>query len=105
MNKKQLAALAALPVAALALAAALPSSAQQTANQPLADILEPNARVERVGSGFKFIEGPVWSPQGQLFFSDIPAETIYLYTLASDSRVYGGRRLSDKFEIFRHPSG
>lgn len=32
--------------------------------------------VEKVADGFKFTEGPVWTPQG-LLFSDIPADTIY----------------------------
>jgi len=37
------------------------------------------AQIEKVLSGFKFTEGPVWVPDGFLLFSDIPANTIYKY--------------------------
>ena len=39
--------------------------------------IDPEAKVEQVVSGFQFTEGPVWHPDGYLFFSDIPANTIY----------------------------
>ena len=44
--------------------------------------------VETVAEGFKFTEGPVWLPTGDLIFSDIPADTIYK---------------ADR-SIFRHPT-
>ncbi len=34
------------------------------------------AKVERLGTGMKFIEGPVWMPAGFLVFSDIPANEL-----------------------------
>lgn len=40
-------------------------------------ILEDNAQIETVASGFQFTEGPVWHPAGFLLFSDIPANRIY----------------------------
>ncbi|MEO0836773.1 MAG: SMP-30/gluconolactonase/LRE family protein [Cyanobacteria bacterium J06642_3] len=59
----------------------------------LADILAPNAQVEKVAEGFEFTEGPIWHPDGFLLFSDIPANTIYKW------------QPQQKPEIFRQPSG
>ncbi|MBM3924693.1 MAG: SMP-30/gluconolactonase/LRE family protein [SAR202 cluster bacterium] len=39
--------------------------------------LVPDLKPERVATGFKFTEGPVWHPDGYLLFSDIPAAVIY----------------------------
>ena len=39
-------------------------------------IVPPGALIERVGGGFGFAEGPVWTSQGSLLFSDIPGNTI-----------------------------
>lgn len=64
------------------------TSQNQSAEQA---ILENNARLERIGSGFKFTEGPVWTPQNDLLFSDIPADTIYSWS-------------NGKTEVFRLPS-
>ncbi|MFP6873187.1 MAG: SMP-30/gluconolactonase/LRE family protein [Verrucomicrobiales bacterium] len=40
----------------------------------LSDILPDGAKVEKLGGGMKFTEGPVWfpSPENRLVFSDIP---------------------------------
>ena len=35
-----------------------------------------NLQIEKVGSGFHFTEGPVWSRDGYLIFSDIPSNRI-----------------------------
>jgi gluconolactonase len=48
--------------------------------------------LQRVATGFKFTEGPMWHPDGYLVFSDIPANTIYRLT-------------EDGAEVFRKPSG
>lgn len=32
---------------------------------------------EVIAEGFQFTEGPVWSPDGELLFSDIPANVVY----------------------------
>jgi gluconolactonase len=56
---------------------------------PIDSILDSKAKVERVASGFQFVEGPVWHPDGALLFSDIPANTIYQWTPgASEAVVY-----------------
>jgi gluconolactonase len=48
---------------------------------------------ERIATGFKFTEGPVWHPDGYLLFSDIPANRIIKWMP------------DGKPETFRHPSG
>ncbi|MDG1151462.1 MAG: hypothetical protein P8Q54_17165, partial [Akkermansiaceae bacterium] len=36
-------------------------------------LVQPNAKVKKLGDGMKFTEGPVWLPDEQkLIFSDIP---------------------------------
>jgi len=64
-----------------------------TKQHKLAEIIAPNAQVEKVVEGFEFIEGPLWHPDGFLLFSDIPADTIYKW------------QPGKKIEIFRQPSG
>lgn len=43
------------------------------------------AEVEKVASGFQFVEGPAWSPRGFLLFSDIPASRVV--QLSGEDRV------------------
>ena len=45
----------------------------------LDDIIDSDAKVERLATGFQFIEGPVWHPDGYLLFSDPNANVIYKY--------------------------
>jgi gluconolactonase len=60
----------------------------------LASILSNDSKVEKVASGFEFVEGPVWNSQGGfLLFSDIPANRIYKW---SQEKMV---------EVFRKPSG
>jgi len=62
------------------------------ADTDLSALLEPG-EPELIASDFEFTEGPVWHPDGYLLFSDIPANTIYKWTL------------DGKLEKFRSPSG
>lgn len=56
-------------------------------------LVNPDTELELLASGFKFIEGPVWNTaQGCLYFSDIPANTIY--------RFVEGKGV----DVYRHPS-
>ena len=48
----------------------------------------PSAKLERIASGFQFVEGPVWNDSLGLLFSDIPANTVYRWTPDSGARVY-----------------
>ena len=50
------------------------------------------AQVEQLATGFQFVEGPVWIPDGYLLFSDIPANRIVKWQ--------AGEGVSD----FRNPS-
>ncbi|GAI05087.1 unnamed protein product [marine sediment metagenome] len=56
------------------------------------ELVEPGS-LERIATGFRFTEGPLWHPDGYLLFSDIPANTIYKWV--PDGIV----------ETFRSPSG
>ncbi len=43
--------------------------------QEFADLIDPEAPVEQLGTGFTFTEGPLWHPREQfLLFSDMPAD-------------------------------
>jgi gluconolactonase len=57
-----------------------------------ARIIPANAKLERVATGFTWVEGPVWV-NGSLFFADIPSNTIRRWT--------PGKGVS----IFLQPSG
>jgi gluconolactonase len=46
------------------------------------------AAVERIATGFQFVEGPLWKDGVGLLFSDIPANTVYRWTPDSGARVY-----------------
>jgi gluconolactonase len=44
-------------------------------------LVYPSAELQRIGNGFQFTEGPIWDRKRQcLYFSDIPADTLYRYT-------------------------
>lgn len=59
----------------------------------LSRIVPAGAKIEKLAGGFKFIEGPVWSRDGTLLFSDIPNDVIHRWDPKS-------RQLSD----YRRPS-
>lgn len=48
------------------------------------DIIDPNAQVEQLGTGFIFTEGPLWHPVDQnLIFSDMPGDVRRRWSPAS----------------------
>lgn len=51
-----------------------------------------NLKVEKAAGGFRFTEGPVWSREGYLLFSDVPDNKIHRFTPGQGT------------EIFRDPS-
>lgn len=60
-------------------------------------------KVERAKTGFHFLEGPVWSKDGHLIFSDIPANKILRFTpgkaielLRENSGGANGNALDDR---------
>ena len=45
-------------------------------SEQLHELIDPEAVVEQLGTGFTFTEGPIWNPPGQyLLFSDMPGDT------------------------------
>lgn len=73
----------------------------------LTEIIAPDAQMEPLATGFQFLEGPVWLPeQGALVFSDIPGDTMYLWSSeASSIRNRGFSRSSDQRERPADPKG
>jgi gluconolactonase len=48
--------------------------AVQVKSDRLLELVDENAEVERLGTGFTFTEGPIWNPEGFLLFSDMPGD-------------------------------
>ncbi|MBO0694320.1 MAG: SMP-30/gluconolactonase/LRE family protein, partial [Acidimicrobiaceae bacterium] len=47
----------------------------QVKSQVLEELIDPEAKVEQVATGFTFTEGPIWNKQGKfLLFSDMPGD-------------------------------
>src|SRR5215471_10428019 len=44
-------------------------------------LVTPNATIDKVASGFQFLEGPLWRPSGNLWFSDLVGNILYQTTL------------------------
>ena len=45
-------------------------------SEQLHELVDANAEVEQIGTGFTFTEGPIWNPAGRyLLFSDMPGDT------------------------------
>lgn len=54
-----------------------------------AQVIEAGTRLEKVATGFRFTEGPVWDARrGCLLFSDIPANRIYCWHPGGETEVY-----------------
>jgi gluconolactonase len=49
---------------------------------------DPDVQVERVATGFRFTEGPAWSREGFLVFSDIPSDRIMKYAAGEKPVVF-----------------
>lgn len=54
--------------------------------QSLADIVD--GELELIAEGHAFTEGPAWSPEGYLLYSDIPANTIFRWTEGEGSVAF-----------------
>ena len=58
------------------------------------EVIDPEAPLERLGSGFDFTEGPVWHPRDRtVIFSDMPGDRMRIWSAEGDVRT------------FRQPSG
>jgi gluconolactonase len=47
-----------------------------------------NVKVEKAAGGFRFTEGPVWSRDGYLLFSDVPENKIHRFTPGKGTEVF-----------------
>jgi gluconolactonase len=45
-------------------------------------------KIDRVSAGHKFTEGPVWSPEGYLLFSDVPNDKILKFVPGKGTQIY-----------------
>ncbi|MFY0688451.1 MAG: sulfatase-like hydrolase/transferase [Cyclobacteriaceae bacterium] len=53
------------------------------------DIVSPSTKIEVIGEGFTWVEGPVWVESEQaLLFSDVPRNTIYKWTNANGIEIF-----------------
>ena len=88
-----------LVVSAFALAGILPvtpGQAQAPGEGPLvvqkdpalAELIDPNAKLEKIAGGFGFTEGALWVPKGYLLFSEMPGNVIYKWTPDGKVSVY-----------------
>ncbi|MDO5604423.1 MAG: SMP-30/gluconolactonase/LRE family protein [Paracoccus sp. (in: a-proteobacteria)] len=53
------------------------------------NLIHPNARLQQIGSGFEWAEGPVWFPAFEtLLFSDIPARRMMRWTAGTGCSIF-----------------
>jgi gluconolactonase len=48
--------------------------AVQVNSPTILELVDEDAELERLGTGFTFTEGPLWNPEGFLLFSDMPGD-------------------------------
>lgn len=75
----------------IAFAIAVPSSAADVKAdlaQEFEACVAADAKVVRLATGMKFIEGPVWLPSGHLVFSDIPANELKSWSAGKGVETY-----------------
>lgn len=52
-------------------------------------LVAPGSTIEVVASGHRWLEGPAWNSREQaLYYSDIPANTVFRWTAATGTRMY-----------------
>jgi len=102
-----------MPPAILLVLALAPASAgaQAPAENPvvrldpaLDALVSPDAKLERVATGFGFTEGNIWVSQGKsgyMLFSDIPANVIYKMTPDGKSSIHMEKSGYTKPDIWR----
>jgi gluconolactonase len=50
-------------------------------------LVAKNAKLEKIATGFTFTEGPLWRPEGVLWFSDVPGNVVRSITPAGAVKV------------------
>jgi len=76
----------------VALAGSIFSATAQT-NNPMPDVVEPGAKVEKLAGDFGFTEGPTCDAEGNVFFTDQPNDRILKWSV------------DGKLSTFKHPAG
>ncbi len=83
-----LGALAVLPIASR-IAAAAPVAGVERLDPALDAIIAADARIEILGTGYRWAEGPVWNARdNSLLFSDAPANIAYRWTAKTGVRPF-----------------
>jgi gluconolactonase len=80
-----------LPVSAGDSAAAAPSTVPVTIERldPAVNLLVPaNPVLEKVATGYKWTEGPLWIPAGYLLFAEIPSNSIRKWTPGAGASIF-----------------
>src|SRR5438477_248594 len=76
-------------------------------SEKLRDLVDENAEVEQIATGFTFTEGPIWMKDGSLHFSDMPADKRRRWH--PEEGVYripaGGGDLQLLVDDFKQPNG
>ena len=84
--------------AAVVLGAGGPLAARQREST----LVAPGATIQRIATGFAFLEGPAADPDGNLFFTDIPNERIHRWSPDEGVTVYrspSGRANGLRFDL------
>lgn len=55
---------------------------------PATSPVPEDGAVELIADGFQFTEGPYWRDEGDLVFSDIPANTVYRWAPGADTTAF-----------------
>ena len=68
-------------------------------------LVSTDAKIERVATGFTFTEGPLWRPEGVLWFSDVPGNLVRSVSPAGEVKVIiqnaGRRRQRSTRSVYR----
>src|SRR5580692_11429832 len=65
-----------------------PAQSVERLDPALDQLVDPNAAVERVATGFKWTEGPVWTHSGSLMFASIQENRIMEWHPGGDPKVF-----------------
>jgi gluconolactonase len=64
------------------------SSAQRYIKDGHQTLVEENATVQKLETGFGFLEGPITDRQGNIYFTDIPKNKIHIWTIENELKTF-----------------
>jgi gluconolactonase len=83
-----------------------------SANAQQSDLVAPGASVQLLADSFVFTEGPAADQQGNVYFSDIPASRIHVWTVTGELQTFrentngtNGLFFNNKWELFGAEGG